>query len=83
MSLSASTGAGPVSDGWVMEGSSTTPAGEPHRVVKGFNWVAGTLDTEQMSRQWVPVEKLRRIQVTHGSQPPMYAGGVDTPWHCP
>jgi hypothetical protein len=51
-SLSASTGAGPVSDGWVMGGSSTTSANCSHRgrhdVVKGFNWMAGTLGMATM-----------------------------------
>ncbi len=44
-------------------GSSTTPTGPPLGVlgvVKGFNWVAGTLGGSRMSRQWVPVEKVSK-----------------------
>ncbi len=49
-------------------GSSTTPAEGPrgrHGVVKGFKWIAGTVGTTVMSRQWVRIEKFS-IAKGHG-----------------
>src|SRR3954447_4115752 len=70
-SFSASTGAGPVSDGWVMGAPRRRRRDGPHRVVKGFNWIAGTLGMAAMSRQWVRVEK---ISIAKGH------GGVTEDW---